>query len=989
MLIKCKMRGKSFSLVFGSLFLFLMVVGFVSAGAGDSITGNWNQTSLFVKNDGTTQNVKISISIGLAEFESTNGQAYCIDIIESSGAAFNSSCDISGTATSQNFERTWTVPATAINKVLSFRFKVAAISIDKLSANSLTLTGCNHDGACLNGENHTNCAYDCLPTFDSATASWWDEGLFTEYTNEPTEHLTFDSSAFPASSLSGNVKITGIRNGDGRQVRVDIYNGVNSIWQNTTTVRTGGEIIANWVISKSDISSVTNYTLFTPRATLYLDYATSEYTNETLEIRGDFSQWMNVSIKPQDLVVCDLSGATMTWSPNSLTFNEGLTASSTATISGMIGCTGLSTSFQIYEKDAVGGDDPIETLTGTNVNNGGASVSFTVDSTKVNAGKDAEDYPLEFIVKTLQVGSATKSFSDELAVTMIPIGSTCGNYITEEGEECDDGNYVNGDGCDLNCQNESSVCNINGATMTWSPDSLTFAEGFSASSTATISGIVGCDNLPASFNIYEKDAIGGDDPIETITGTVSSGSTGITFIVNKEKMDLGRDFLEGDPLKFIIKALTINGITTSFSDELLVTMTPAAVCGNGAKEDGEGCDDGNLVNNDGCSSICQVETPNPICNNTIIESGETCDDGNLIGGDGCNATCQLEVCGNSILDTGEACDDGNIANGDGCSSICQTEIEMDITTASGEWRNSVGTLWIDNYTLVNGNVTTFKIHISGITNPVEGATLSINIKEKDIVFDDNITTITATIQSDGTAVGTFTTSYQTFLDAATDDADKNYEFYFIIGYDTQSKSFKNDDILEVFVEDTVTCELFRTDGKVCSDYEDSGQCTQDICSVANRSQVVETINCSTPGVECTCVWAEGVCGPSVNTLGVGSCNFLEDKSGDNCNDGFLSYTWNATMFWDVTNVGHATNPGTGDHVLWSDGKWYYDPTNSSSNCKIGQNTIACPAQVQLSGFTWVNLVIALVIVAIIYYIFVIDKKKKAKHKTSDSKKKRK
>ena len=29
---------------------------------------------------------------------------------------------------------------------------------------------------------------------------------------------------------------------------------------------------------------------------------------------------------------------------------------------------------------------------------------------------------------------------------------TCGNNITETGEECDDNNLVNGDGCDENCQ---------------------------------------------------------------------------------------------------------------------------------------------------------------------------------------------------------------------------------------------------------------------------------------------------------------------------------------------------------------------------------------------------------------------------------------------------------------------------------------------------------------------------------------------------------
>jgi len=32
---------------------------------------------------------------------------------------------------------------------------------------------------------------------------------------------------------------------------------------------------------------------------------------------------------------------------------------------------------------------------------------------------------------------------------------------------------------------------------------------------------------------------------------------------------------------------------------------------------------------------------------------EECDDGNLINGDGCNQYCQLEICGNNRQDTGE------------------------------------------------------------------------------------------------------------------------------------------------------------------------------------------------------------------------------------------------------------------------------------------------------------------------------------------------
>src|SRR5262249_2026566 len=59
------------------------------------------------------------------------------------------------------------------------------------------------------------------------------------------------------------------------------------------------------------------------------------------------------------------------------------------------------------------------------------------------------------------------------------------------------------------------------------------------------------------------------------------------------------------------------------------------------------------------------------CGNGVPDGGEQCDDGNIVDGDGCDSNCTLTACGNGIVTTGEACDDGNLADGDGCSSTCQ------------------------------------------------------------------------------------------------------------------------------------------------------------------------------------------------------------------------------------------------------------------------------------------------------------------------------
>jgi cysteine-rich repeat protein len=91
-------------------------------------------------------------------------------------------------------------------------------------------------------------------------------------------------------------------------------------------------------------------------------------------------------------------------------------------------------------------------------------------------------------------------------------------------------------------------------------------------------------------------------------------------------------------------------------------------CGDGRVEVGEECDDGNIVDGDGCSHDCRMEA----CGNGRLDPGEECDDGNTTAGDGCSPSCHVERCGNGLIDPGEACDDGNNVDCDGCSADCKS-----------------------------------------------------------------------------------------------------------------------------------------------------------------------------------------------------------------------------------------------------------------------------------------------------------------------------
>jgi cysteine-rich repeat protein len=82
--------------------------------------------------------------------------------------------------------------------------------------------------------------------------------------------------------------------------------------------------------------------------------------------------------------------------------------------------------------------------------------------------------------------------------------------------------------------------------------------------------------------------------------------------------------------------------------------------GDGGTGDGDG--DGGTGDGDGDGE--------PVCGNGIIEGDEACDDGNLVNNDGCTNLCMLPACGDWLVQPGESCDDGNNVDGDGCESDC-------------------------------------------------------------------------------------------------------------------------------------------------------------------------------------------------------------------------------------------------------------------------------------------------------------------------------
>ncbi len=140
---------------------------------------------------------------------------------------------------------------------------------------------------------------------------------------------------------------------------------------------------------------------------------------------------------------------------------------------------------------------------------------------------------------------------------------------------------------------------------------------------------------------------------------LASETTSPTFSVFNEEFQFDP---EGPPGVFLA--------SETASPTFSVENNPPVGCGDGIVSGGEPCDDGNLVNGDGCDNNCTASG----CGNGVQAGSEACDDGNAASGDGCDVNCTVSACGNRIVAGAETCDDGNATPGDGCTANCLLEV---------------------------------------------------------------------------------------------------------------------------------------------------------------------------------------------------------------------------------------------------------------------------------------------------------------------------
>lgn len=180
--------------------------------------------------------------------------------------------------------------------------------------------------------------------------------------------------------------------------------------------------------------------------------------------------------------------------------------------------------------------------------------------------------------------------------------SLCGNEVVDSdfGEECDDGNNVDGDGCSADCLFDCLVvgasCPINSACCSGACEADICASASESPCTQPA--------VPNSLTC-------GDGISDILSGT-SCQPTCVTGFAPSLTLPLSCS----------------DGILTPFTFDCI----PDPFCGDGNVDSGEQCDDGNASGGDGCSAACELETI--FCGDGFIQPGEVCD-GVDLGGETC------------------------------------------------------------------------------------------------------------------------------------------------------------------------------------------------------------------------------------------------------------------------------------------------------------------------------------------------------------------
>ncbi len=372
---------------------------------------------------------------------------------------------------------------------------------------------------------------------------------------------------------------------------------------------------------------------------------------------------------------------------------------------------------------------------------------------------------------------------------------------------------------------------------------------------------------------------------------------------------------------------------------------------------------------------------NPICYENLVCTNR----------DSCNPT-ELEVLSLTNLTDAHIGEAGDYPVKICCEGVCGTAQEFIdgqcVDEAIAYWADSDEGMIDGTYDVVVGSTQLMMVlKNSGLS---EGTIVGFDIYEEDLMGYGYLRTINATVDSEGNAKALWTVTQEDIDKALESPLEGELDnFYFnVLDFSSNNIQFN-----------LINRDSFCSSIGICRDYTSEEDCEADICSVASISienndggdscgEVFTDGNCQI-WYTCSCEWVDGYCGPSKtdnlncsdeNPVVIGSC-FYKENTTDDCEDGFLEYSWLGIYTWDSGNIFGSEKQGEPGWVEEPNGSgnWHYDPNNNFGACEQeGTNRIPCPVAALLPLFSIISILIALGIIVIIYYL--LSKKKKSKTK---------
>ncbi|MEI8229962.1 MAG: dockerin type I domain-containing protein [Candidatus Peregrinibacteria bacterium] len=269
-------------------------------------------------------------------------------------------------------------------------------------------------------------------------------------------------------------------------------------------------------------------------------------------------------------------------------------------------------------------------------------------------------------------------------ITELPV--TCGNSILENGtndqpnwgEQCDDGNTENGDGCSSMCTIEQPVCDP--STFSAAVTSYVNRGFVTAANACTLLGTTASRQEFIRFLVEINGGILNPVPAQPSFDDVPVSSPYFRYVEEAAK----ERWATGDGGCLGTHPCTFRPLDVVKRSEFAVMAQQAfrlegSLLAPGAADNPAGSAYHDDVQRmiDACAfSVDSENSVFPESSMTwekMLEAFFHIDRGDEWGVQCTNPGNSFPVCDNGTIEIGEQCDDGNIVNGDGCSATCQSE----------------------------------------------------------------------------------------------------------------------------------------------------------------------------------------------------------------------------------------------------------------------------------------------------------------------------